>query len=41
MKHGNGIKDREDKSIGIEILIDKAFPKINKAFPKILGPHSQ
>ncbi len=25
MKHGNGIKDRDDKSRGIEILNDRSF----------------
>jgi hypothetical protein len=29
MKHGSGIKDRQDKSIGIEILIVEPFAKIN------------
>jgi hypothetical protein len=33
MKHGSGIKDLEDKSIGIEILIDEAFVKINPTEP--------
>jgi hypothetical protein len=29
MKHGNGIKDRDDKSNGIEILMVETFSKIN------------
>ncbi len=29
MKHGCGIKDRDDKSSGIEILMTDPFPKIN------------
>ncbi len=33
MKHGNGIKTREDKSSGIEILITEAFVKINPFEP--------
>ena len=33
MKHGNGIKDREDKSNGIEILIVETFVKINPLNP--------
>ncbi len=28
MKHGNGIKSREDKSNGIEILITEAFASV-------------
>ena len=27
MKHGSGIKDRDDKSRGIEILVTEAFAK--------------
>jgi hypothetical protein len=27
MEHGNGMKDREDKSRGIEILITESFVK--------------
>jgi hypothetical protein len=37
MKHGSGIKDREDKSSGIEILITEAFVKINPTEPLRLG----
>jgi hypothetical protein len=33
MKHGSGIKGREDKSSGIEILIAEAFVKINPTEP--------
>ncbi len=29
MKHGNGIKGRDDRSSGIEILITDTFVKIN------------
>ena len=29
MKHGNGIKDREDKPRGIEIRIVETFTKVN------------
>jgi hypothetical protein len=29
MKHGSGIKDRDDKSSGIEILTVEGFDKIN------------
>jgi hypothetical protein len=33
MKHGSGIKDRDDKSNGIEILITEVFAKINPTDP--------
>jgi hypothetical protein len=33
MKHGNGIKDRDDRSNGIEILMADAFAKINPTDP--------
>ena len=33
MNRGNGIKDREDRSSGIEILIAEAFAKINPTEP--------
>jgi hypothetical protein len=33
MKHTSGIKDREDKSRGIEILISEDFSKINPTEP--------
>jgi hypothetical protein len=36
MKHGNGIKDRDDKSSGIEIRIAEALAKINPTDPLIL-----
>jgi hypothetical protein len=37
MKHGNGIKDRDDKSSGIEILMTETFAKINPTDPLILA----
>ena len=33
MKHGNGIKDRDDRSSGIEILMTDTFAKINPTDP--------
>ena len=36
MKHGGGIKDRDDKSSGIEILMSESFGKINPTDPLIL-----
>jgi hypothetical protein len=33
MKRGKGIKDRDDKSNGIEILMTDAFAKINPTEP--------
>jgi hypothetical protein len=36
-KLGNGIKDRDDKSSGIEILMTEAFAKINPTDPLILA----
>ena len=33
MKHGNGIKDRDDRSSGIEILMSNVFAKINPTDP--------
>jgi hypothetical protein len=33
MKHGSGIKVRDDKSSGIEILMADAFAKINPTDP--------
>jgi hypothetical protein len=33
MKHGNGIKDRDYRSSGIEILMSDAFAKINPTDP--------
>ena len=33
MKHSSGIKGRDDKSSGIEILIAEAFAKINPTDP--------
>ena len=40
MKHGSGIKDRDDKSSGIEILMAEAFAKINPTDPLILAKHA-
>ena len=36
MKHGSGIKDRDDRSSGIEIRIAEALVKINPTDPLIL-----
>ncbi len=33
MKHGSGIKDRDDKSRGIEIVMVDVFDKINPTDP--------
>ena len=37
MKRGKGIKDLDDKSSGMEILMTDAFAKINPTDPLILG----
>jgi hypothetical protein len=37
MKHGKGIKGLDDKSSGMEILIDDVFAKINPTDPLILA----
>ena len=37
MKSGGGIKGRDDKSNGIEILMSETFAKINHADPLILA----
>ena len=37
MKRGNGIKDRDDRSSGIEILVTDSFDKINPTDPLRLG----
>jgi hypothetical protein len=37
MKHGNGIKDRDDRSSGIEIRIAEVLVKINSTDPLILA----
>ena len=37
MKHGNGIKGRDDKSSGIEIRMADALAKINPTDPLILA----
>ena len=36
MKRDNVIKDRDDKSIGVEILMVEVFAKINPTDPLIL-----
>ncbi len=33
LEHGNGIKDRDDRSIGIEILMTDVFTKIESTDP--------
>ena len=33
MTRGSGIKDRDDKSSGIEILMTEVFAKINPTYP--------
>ncbi len=37
MKWGGGIKDLDDKSNGMEILMVETFPKINPTDPLILA----
>ena len=37
VKRGRGIKGRDDKSMGMEILMDEAFAKINPTDPLILA----
>jgi hypothetical protein len=37
MKHGSGVKDRDDKSSGIEIRMSDALPKINPTDPLTLS----
>jgi hypothetical protein len=37
MKHGRGIKDLDDKSIGMEILMTEDFTEINTTDPLILA----
>jgi hypothetical protein len=37
MKHGSGIKDRDDRSRGIEIRIAEVLAKINLTDPLILA----
>jgi hypothetical protein len=37
MNHGNGIKGRDEKSSGIEILMTEAFAKIISTDPLILA----
>jgi hypothetical protein len=36
MKHGSGIKDRDDRSSGIEIRMTDVLAKINPTDPLIL-----
>ncbi len=36
-EHGNGIKDRDDKSIGIEIFMTEVLTKINPTDPLMLS----
>jgi hypothetical protein len=40
MNRSNGIKDRDDKSSGIEILMSEVFAKINPNDPLILANQS-
>ena len=39
MKCGRGIKDLDDKSSGMEILMVEGFAKINPTDPLILAKH--
>jgi hypothetical protein len=41
MKHGNGIKDRDDKSSGIEIRMADTLAQINPTDPLILGKQDE
>jgi hypothetical protein len=41
MKCGGGIKDLDDKSSGMEILITETFSKINPTDPLILAKQSE
>jgi hypothetical protein len=41
MKHGGGIKDLDDKSRGMEILMTEVFVKINPTDPLILVRHTE
>jgi hypothetical protein len=40
MKHGGGIKDLDDKSRGMEILMAQAFARIKPTDPLILAKHA-
>ena len=40
MKSGRGIKDLDDKSRGMEILMTEAFTRIKPTDPLILGRHT-
>jgi hypothetical protein len=41
MKHGSGIKDRDDRSSGIEILMTDVFSKINPTVPWRLSKQAE
>jgi len=41
MKHGSGMKDRDDKSNGIEILMTDAFVKIKPTDPFRFTKHRE
>jgi hypothetical protein len=41
MKRGRGIKDLDDKSSGMEILMAEDFAKINPTDPLILGKQAE
>jgi hypothetical protein len=41
MKHGSGIKVRDDRSSGIEIRIADVLDKINPTDPLILGKQAE
>ena len=41
MKSGGGIKDLDDKSSGMEILMTEVFAKINLADPLILDSKAE
>ena len=41
MKHGGGIKDLDDKSKGMEILMTETCTKINPTDPLILGKQTE
>jgi hypothetical protein len=40
MKRGSGVKDRDDKSNGMEISMTETFDKINPTDPLILAKQS-
>ena len=41
MKHGSGVKGRDDKSSGIEIRMTDVLAKINPTDPLILGKEAE